>query len=74
MSPTRRPAGLPTELVEHHRGGMSRGELAQRVGIKANGGTFGTYLSTLRRNGLLEEVDGQLHASGVLSLDPAGPQ
>jgi len=58
------------ELLAQHPAGMSRNELAERVGIEATGGTFGTYLSTLRRNGLLDERDGQLHAADVLFLAP----
>lgn len=34
---------------------ISRDELAQQVGMAASGGSFGTYLSRLRSNGLLEE-------------------
>jgi hypothetical protein len=57
------------ELLAHHPRGISRSELAGRVGIEATG-TFGAYLSTRRRNGLLDERDGQLHAADVLFLAP----
>jgi len=58
------------ELLAHHPRGISRSEMAERVGIEATGGTVGAYLSTLRRNGLLDERDGQLHAADVLFLAP----
>jgi hypothetical protein len=58
------------ELIAEHPAGMSRGELAERVGIELTGGTYGTYLSTLRRNGLVDEGGGQLHAADVLFLSP----
>ncbi|MER8387246.1 hypothetical protein [Mesorhizobium sp. M0968] len=34
---------------------ISRDDLAQQIGMAAGGGSFGTYLSRLRSNGLLEE-------------------
>lgn len=34
---------------------ISRDDLAQKIGMAAGGGSFGTYLSRLRSNGLLEE-------------------
>lgn len=60
------------ELVDVHPAGLARGELAERVGIEVSGGTFGTYLSMLRSNGLLTEVGGQLLAADVLFLTPGG--
>ena len=57
------------ELLAHHPRGISRSELAERVGIEATG-TFGAYLSTLWRNGFLDERDDQLHAADVLFLPP----
>ena len=38
--------------------GLSRSELAERVGMVQSGGTFGTYLSDIRKTGLVEERDG----------------
>lgn len=37
-------------------GPISREALAERTGIAATGGTFGTYLSDIRRTGLVEET------------------
>lgn len=42
-------------VAEANGEAMSREELAMRCGITASGGTFGTYLSRLRSNGLIEE-------------------
>lgn len=53
-------AVYPTTLV--------RDELAQRSEIAANSGTFASYLSTLRSNGLVENVDYGLRASEGLFL------
>lgn len=39
-------------LVARHPEGYSKQELADELGMAATGGTFGTYLGTLRRNGL----------------------
>lgn len=46
--------------------GLDRGMLAAAVSMQATGGTFGTYLSDLRRNGLITERDKRLYASAVL--------
>ena len=37
------------------RGLLTRDELAEAADMTASGGTFGTYLSRLRSNGLIEE-------------------
>jgi len=56
------------ELVDVYPGALSRAELGERAGYTASGGTFGTYLGTLRRNGLVE-VDGDaVRASETLFL------
>lgn len=44
-------------VVEAWPDAISREELAERADLTANAGTFNTYLSTLRRNGLVD-VDG----------------
>jgi len=44
---------------------MSREQLAEAVNVEVTGGTFGTYLSRLRSNGLVNE------SGGVLSLSDA---
>jgi hypothetical protein len=40
------------ELIDAYPNALTREELGERVGIAITGGTFGTYLGTLRRNGL----------------------
>jgi hypothetical protein len=56
------------ELVNVYPGTLSRAELGERAGYTASGGTFGAYLGTLRRNGLIE-VDGtEVRASETLFL------
>jgi hypothetical protein len=55
-------------LVEVHPAELTREELGERVGITPSGGTFGTYLGHLRRNGLIE-VDGPMvRASDTLFM------
>ena len=50
------PGRLLSAVVESP--GISRAELAERCGLSFTGGTFGTYLSKLRANGLIEDRDG----------------
>jgi uncharacterized protein len=52
------------ELVAVYPGTLSRAELGERAGYTASGGTFGAYLGTLRRNGLIE-VDGDVVQAGA---------
>lgn len=59
-------------LVDIYPDGCSREALADAVGMTVTGGTFQTYLSTLRRNGLIDVVDGECTASPSLFL--GGPQ
>ncbi len=53
-------------LVEAHPNPMSRTELGERSGYSADGGTFGTYLSTLRRNDLAVVAKDSVVASETL--------
>jgi hypothetical protein len=53
-------------VVEEAHVGMSREQLAASVGMVATGGTFGTYLSDLRRNGLITERDRRVFANDIL--------
>jgi hypothetical protein len=46
---------------------VPRAELAAHVNMEAGGGSFGTYLSALRSNGLVEDRDGGLTAAEVFS-------
>lgn len=54
------------ELVEVYPRTMSRGDLGRNAGFEASGGTFGTYLGSLRRNGLIEVQGGEVRASDSL--------
>jgi uncharacterized protein len=55
-------------LVEVHPKALAREELGARTGYSATGGTFSTYLGTLRRNGLIEVTGDQVRASRTLFL------
>jgi uncharacterized protein len=55
-------------LVEAYPESISKDELAERAELTANSGTFGAYLGTLRRNGLAQVRDGQIHAGEALFL------
>lgn len=47
---------------------MTRAELTAAAGLEPSGGTFGTYLSALRRNGLADVEDDAVRAAEVLFL------
>lgn len=47
---------------------LSREELADTSGMSASSGTFATYLSELRRNGLAEEHENRVRATPELFL------
>jgi hypothetical protein len=53
------------ELVVESRE-LTRDELAEGAGLEAKGGTFGTYLSNLRTNGLVVEADGVVRPADVV--------
>lgn len=55
-------------LVAVHPQGMTRHDLGERTGITATGGTFGTYLGILRRNGLVEVQGDEVRASDTLFI------
>jgi len=55
-------------LIDAHPDALTRDELAQRAGYEISGGTFNTYLSTLRRNGLAEVTGDTVRADDVLFL------
>lgn len=57
------------ELVAIYPQALSRSELGARTGFTPSGGTFGTYLGSLRRNGLLEVAGEQVRASETLFLE-----
>lgn len=53
-------------IVDAGHEGLHRANLADRVNMTAAGGTFNTYLSDLRRNGLIEENGKRLRANDIL--------
>jgi hypothetical protein len=59
-------------LVDRYPATIDRDDLADLLGMTASGGTFQTYLGTLRRNGLAT-VDGQqVAASDTLFITAGG--
>lgn len=63
------PAKMIDELVRLHPQPMDRANLADRVGMTATGGTFQTYLSRLKTNGLIEISGRKIKASPTLFVD-----
>ncbi|HEX9370393.1 MAG TPA: DUF87 domain-containing protein [Roseiflexaceae bacterium] len=59
------------ELVALYPQALTREELGERAGYTASGGTFGAYLSTLRRNGLVEVDGDEVRANETLFLSRA---
>lgn len=55
-------------LVGNAPKALSKEELGEMVGLSANSGTFGTYLSMLRSNGLVETEGGLIKASETLFI------
>jgi len=55
-------------LIDAHPDALTRDELAHRAGYEISGGTFNTYLSTLRRNGLADTTGDTVRANDVLFL------
>lgn len=55
-------------LVQVHPDGLTKDELGEKTGFTASGGTFGTYLGTLRRNGLVDVEGDQVRASDTLFI------
>lgn len=55
-------------LVDHYPNGLSREDLGALSGFEPSGGTFRTYLNTLRRNGLAEVDGDEIRASETLFL------
>jgi len=55
-------------LIDAHPAALTRDELANRAGYEPTGGTFNTYLSTLRRNGLADITADTVRANDVLFL------
>jgi hypothetical protein len=61
-------AKMLDELIGIYPASLSRVELGDRTGFTASGGTFGNYLSALRRNGLVEVDGGEVRASDTLFM------
>jgi uncharacterized protein len=53
-------------LIDFYPDSLSKTELAERCEMAESGGTFQTYLSTLRRNGLCEVFDSEVKATDIL--------
>lgn len=55
------------EIIAVYPRGLTRAELADRADLSVTSGTFSTYLSDLRRNGLVDNAtDGRIIATSVL--------
>jgi uncharacterized protein len=65
------PSKMIDVLLKAHPSAMDRANLADKVGIVATGGTFQTYLSRLKSNGLIEILGRKVKASQTLFLDAA---
>ncbi len=59
------------ELIETYPQWITRDDLAMRAGLAASGGAFSSYLSTLKRNGLIELENGAVQAAEILFLEGA---
>lgn len=57
-------------LVQEHPRSVSRQELGDAVEMSAGSGSFGTYLSRLKSNGLIKVSDGNIKASNDLFINP----
>jgi hypothetical protein len=55
-------------LIERYPDAITRSELAAMADLEQTGGTFGTYLGDLRRNGLAEETGDGIRAAEVFFL------
>jgi hypothetical protein len=55
-------------LVSQYPSSLTKEDLAETVAMTVTGGTFQTYLSTLRRNGLVEVEGSEVRASDTLFL------
>jgi len=55
-------------LVDRYPAAMSRDDLGEVTGFTTSGGTFGTYLGVLRRNGLVDVDGSEVRASETLFI------
>lgn len=65
------PARMLTELIRQRQRPVSREALGQLIGISHETGSFRTYLSELRRPGLIVDVD-RAHVAASTLLFPPG--
>jgi hypothetical protein len=63
------PSKIIDVLLASYPSTVDRANVADRVGMVATGGTFQTYLSRLRSNGLIEVFGRKIKASPTLFLD-----
>lgn len=61
-------AAMLDALIAVYPDGLSRAELAEQLGMAITGGSFRTYLSKLRVNGLAEVAGDQVRAGEALFL------
>jgi len=57
-------------LLAAHPAAVARTDLARAAGLEPTSGTFSTYLSALRRNGLIQETPQGVVAAAILFQDP----
>jgi hypothetical protein len=67
------PSKMIDALIATHPRGMDRTNLADRVGMTATGGTFQTYLSRLRSNGLIDVAGRKITLTDILFADDVSP-
>jgi hypothetical protein len=58
-------------LLAAHPAALTRDQLAEAAGLERTGGTFGSYLSTLRSNGLADVTGDEVSAADVFFLAAA---
>src|SRR5581483_2989980 len=58
-------------LLDRYPYPVTRAELAELTSLEQTGGTFGTYLGDLRRNGLADEASDGIRAADVFFLGSA---
>lgn len=66
------PGGAATMLsflADNYPNWFSRESLGEATGYTASGGTFGNYMSMLRRNGLIEEQGRDVRANAALMMN-----
>ena len=67
------PSKMIDALIAAHPHGMDRANLADHAGMTATGGTFQTYLSRLKSNGLIEVSGRKIMLTEILFSDDANP-